>query len=56
MAAHAGGAPVEVVIGGGNGAEGARLRSRSLKVAADRETIRELEAVFGKGRVGLVKV
>ena len=56
MAAHAGGAPVELVIGDGNGAEVPRLRSRSFKVAADRETIRELEAVFGKGRVGLAKV
>ena len=55
MAAHAGGAPVELVIGEGNGAEAPRLRSRSLRVAADRDTIRELEAVFGKGRVGLVK-
>ena len=56
MAARAGGAPVEIVIGDGNGAAGPRLRSRSLRVAPDRETIRELEAVFGKGRVGLVKV
>ncbi len=55
VAARAGGAPVELVIGNGDGAEAPRLRSRSFKVAADRETIRGLEAVFGKGRVGLVK-
>ncbi|MDE2796914.1 MAG: DNA polymerase III subunit alpha [Gemmatimonadota bacterium] len=51
-----GGAPLEVMVGNGEGVEAPRLRSRSFKVAVDRETIRELEAVFGKGRVGLVKV
>ena len=56
MAAHAGEAPVEVAVGDGNGAAVPRLRSRSLKVSPDRETIRALEGVFGKGRVGLVKV
>ena len=55
MAAHTGGSPVELVLGDGNGAAAPRLRSRSLRVAPDRDTIRELEAVFGKGRVGLVK-
>ena len=56
VAERTGGAPVEVVVGNGDGADASRLRSRSFKVAPDRETIRELEAVFGKGRVGLVKV
>ena len=56
VAERTGGAPVEVVVGNGDGAEASRLRSRSFKVAPDRETIRGLEAVFGKGRVGLVKV
>ena len=56
MAAHAGEAPVEVAVGDGNGAAVHRLRSRSLKVNPGRETIRALEEVFGKGRVGLVKV
>ena len=55
MAAHTGGSPVELVIGDGNGSGAPRLRSRSLLVAPDRATIRELEGVFGKGRVGLVK-
>jgi len=53
---HAGDAPVEVVIGGVNGTRSRRLRSRTLKVRPDRETIRALEAVFGKGRVALAKV
>ena len=55
MAANTGGSPVELVVGDGNGAVAPRLRSRSLRVAPERATIRELEAVFGKGRVGLVK-
>ena len=55
MGAHTGGSPVELVVGDGNGAEASRLRSRTLRVAPDRATIRELEAVFGKGRVGLVR-
>ena len=55
MAAHTGGSPVEFVVGDGNGAGAPRLRSRSLRVAPDRATIRGLEAIFGKGRVELVK-
>ena len=55
MAGHVGWAPVEVVIGKANGAAASRLRSRSLKVSPDRETIRALEGVFGKGRVGLAR-
>ena len=56
MVARAGEAPVEVAVGDGNGAALPRLRSRSLKVSPDRDTIRALEEVFGKGRVGLVRV
>ena len=56
MEGRAGSAPVEVMVGGANGAPAQRLRSRTLKVRPDRETIRALEAVFGKGRVGLAKV
>ncbi|MDE2974471.1 MAG: DNA polymerase III subunit alpha [Gemmatimonadota bacterium] len=55
MEAHAGGSPVELVVGGGKVPGAPRLRSRSLRVAPDRATIRELEAVFGKGAVGLAK-
>ena len=56
MAASSGAAPVELVVGEANGAAAPRLRSRSLRVSPDRETLRALEALFGKGRVGLVKV
>ncbi len=56
MVERGGGAPVEVVVGDANGVATPRLRSRTLKVLPDRTTIRALEDVFGKGRVGLVKV
>ncbi|NNF26822.1 MAG: hypothetical protein HKN73_06370, partial [Gemmatimonadetes bacterium] len=53
MGDHLGGAPLEFVVGEANGVPAPRLRARSVKLAADRETIQALEAVFGKGRVGL---
>ena len=53
--AHPGASPVEVVLSGLNGPGTPRLRSRSLRVSPDRETIRAFEAVFGKGRVGLAR-
>ncbi len=53
MSDHQGGAPLEFVVGESNGVPAPRLRARSMKLAADRETIQALEAVFGKGRVGL---
>ena len=56
LAANAGGAPVELVVGEANGAPAPRLRSRSLRVSPDRETLRALKALFGKGRVELVRV
>ena len=55
MEDRAGHAPVEVRVGEVNGAPAPRLRSRTLRVTPDRETIRALEAVFGKGRVELAK-
>ena len=56
MVAHAGETPVEVAVGDENGVKAPLLRSRSLKVRPDRETIRALEEVFGKGRVALARV
>ncbi len=53
----AGQAPVEVVLVGedpnGTADPPPRLRSRTLRATADRATIRALEEVFGRGRVGL---
>ncbi len=54
--AHPGASPVEVVVSGVNGPDTPRLRSRSLRVSPDHETIRAFESVFGKGRVGLARV
>ena len=56
MAERGGGAPVEVEVAYDNGAATARLRSRTLRVLPDRTTIRALEEVFGKGRVGLARI
>ncbi len=55
---HVGGTPVELVIVDGNGtsASNPRMRSRSLKVFPSAEVLRDLEAVFGPGRVGLMRV
>ena len=53
MKERRGGAPVEVVVGEGDGA--ARLRSRTMRVVPDRQTIRALEEVFGSGRVEVVR-
>ena len=54
--ASAGSAPIEVVVSEPNGSPAPRLRSRSLKVKPDRETLRALEGVFGKGRVELARL
>ena len=53
--ANAGPAPVEVAMVPGAKGAAAVLRSRSLRVSARPETIRALEGVFGRGRVGLAK-
>jgi DNA polymerase-3 subunit alpha len=54
LAAHPGPAPVEVRVA--NGAEEApRLRSRSLRVRPERETLAALRDLFGPGHVRLVQ-
>ena len=52
LARHPGVAPVEIAVGNGGGA---RLRSRTLKADATNGTLEELQAVFGRNRVRLVK-
>jgi len=54
--AHPGGAPVELMLGSDNGVTAPRFRSRSLKVELSRDTVRDLQEVFGKKRVKLVRV
>ena len=56
LAAHPGTAPVELALGGDNGTPAPLLRSRTLKVDPSRETLGELQEMFGKARVRLVKV
>jgi DNA polymerase-3 subunit alpha len=53
--AHPGSAPVEVRWKDNTGSA-ARLRSRSLKVAANGAALAELRALLGPGRVKLVRV
>ena len=56
LAAHPGGAPVELCFKSGNGLGEPLLRSRSLTVDPGAETLNELREVLGKGRVGLARV
>jgi DNA polymerase-3 subunit alpha len=53
LARHPGPAPVELALGNGGGA---RFRSRTLKADATNGTLEELQEVFGRNRVRLVKV
>jgi len=55
IGSHPGSAPVEVTLGSDNGVEAPRLRSRSLRVEPDRETLGELEELFGRTHVRVVK-
>ena len=56
VSAHPGSAPVEVTLGTGNGLPAPRFRSRSLRVQPDQEALTSLRALFGTGRVRLVRV
>jgi DNA polymerase-3 subunit alpha len=49
---HPGVAPLEFIVGNG---EGARFRSRTLKTDITNGTLEELQEVFGRDRVRLVK-
>ncbi len=54
LRAHPGRAPVELRLGNGNGSA-PRLRSRSIRVDPVDEAISGLRALYGKGRVRLVR-
>ena len=56
LAAHPGTAPVELRLGTDNGIAAPILRSRTLKADPSRETIEQLQEMFGKARVRLVRV
>ncbi len=53
---HPGAAPVLLQIGSDNGAQAPRLRSRSLRVTPDAETVAGLQKLFGRGNVRLVRL
>ena len=55
LAAHPGAAPVLVQVGTDNGERAPRLRSRTLCVAPDAETVGALQKLFGRGNVRLVR-
>ena len=56
LAAHVGSAPLWLQIGTDNGEQAPKLRSRSHRVSADAETLDELQKLFGRGNVRLVRV
>ncbi len=56
LQAHPGPSPLWVQVGQDNGAPAPRLRSRSLRVSPDAETLKELQRLFGPGNVRLVRI
>ncbi|GMV07085.1 MAG: DNA-directed DNA polymerase [Gemmatimonadota bacterium] len=55
LAAHPGAAPVVLQVGSDNGDRAPRLKSRSLRVTPDAETVGALQKLFGRGNVRLVR-
>ena len=56
LAQHPGAAPVILRVGGNNGERAPRLRSKSLRVSPDAETMEELQKLFGHGSVRVVRM
>ncbi len=55
LVAHPGAAPVVLQVGSDNGERAPRLRSRTLRVSPDAETMGALQKLFGRGNVRLVR-
>jgi DNA polymerase-3 subunit alpha len=55
LAAHPGSASVLVRVGRQNGGPAPRLRSRTLSASPDAETLGQLQKLFGRGNVRLVR-
>jgi len=55
LSARPGAAPVVFQVGGDNGERAPRLRSRSLRVEPDVDTLHGLQKLFGAGNVRLVR-
>jgi DNA polymerase-3 subunit alpha len=56
MVEHPGAAPVIVQVGSDNGAQAPRLKSRSVRVTPDAETVEGLQKLFGRANVRLVRM
>jgi DNA polymerase-3 subunit alpha len=54
--AHPGPSPIWIQVGADNGEAAPRLRSRTLRVAPDADTLAALQKLFGRGNVRLVRV
>ncbi|MDH3270053.1 MAG: DNA polymerase III subunit alpha [Gemmatimonadota bacterium] len=55
LAGHPGASPVWVQVGQDNGEPAPKLQSRSLKATPDAETMDELQKLFGRGNVRIVR-
>ena len=55
IASRPGSAPLELVLGPGNGGSTPCFRSRTLRLDPDEATLAELQKLFGKGHVRLVR-
>ncbi|MDX1645990.1 MAG: hypothetical protein R3304_02505, partial [Longimicrobiales bacterium] len=55
LTAHPGASPVWLQVGQDNGESAPRLRSRTLKAAPDAETVDQLQRLFGRGNVRVVR-
>ena len=55
LSEHPGPSPVWLLIGSDNGERASKLRSRSLRVSPDGETMEALQKLFGRGNVRLVR-
>jgi DNA polymerase-3 subunit alpha len=56
MGEHPGAAPVIVQVGSDNGVQAPRLKSRSMRITPDTETVEGLQKLFGRGNVRLVRM
>jgi DNA polymerase-3 subunit alpha len=55
LAEHPGPSPVWIQVGADNGERAPRLRSRSLRVEPNTDTLGALQKLFGRGNVKLVR-
>jgi DNA polymerase-3 subunit alpha len=56
VAGHPGPSPLWLQVGADNGEPAPKLRSRTLRVAPDADTLAALQKLFGRGNVRLVRI